>query len=345
MKIKEFIEGKGQYLFFVEGESGKTYLVRYDRDTGRAYCNCPAFFFNNTMNSKDIYLCKHIKFVVLNYDLKRREEKMDYIPTGCKTLDNIIGGGVPKRAIVGFFAKYHTGKTFLTTQIAHSYLEIEGEEKKKKALIIETEGEPSAFYEYMGRKYQERFGNTTFPEVRVARGIKSFFALFGKDIDVVHSTSGTKMTVHIKDMDRRKSYMKLEKYGILIIDSFTKPFEVFGSAQQNLPARSDAQNPIFEALQVISEDYNMPVILTHHATASPVPTFSGAIDLGEPKGGSNIWYNTKYIIGILDGTKPLREKYGDEVRRFYLVRHPYKRVSDAMYPVLFKEDYGFTDVK
>lgn len=66
-------------------------------------------------------------------------------------------------------------------------------------------------------------------------------------------------------------------------------------------------------------------------------------DFGKTYGGDEVWYNSKYILQLIDSDMSSRAKYGKTARRVLLLKHPYNTTNGELFPVNLKEDWGFCD--
>jgi hypothetical protein len=144
---------------------------------------------------------------------------------------------------------------------------------------------------------------------------------------------------------------QLKKTSLIIIDSLTKPVkDSIGSETSNLPARAQIIERLFGKLYQVAEIYDIAIIVLHHSSiAPPIGPYH---DIGHAYGGNPIYYNSKYIIQLLSGTKPEKEiecaenkknTWNQEARRIMLIRRPDEQSTGIKIPIRLKKDWGFSD--
>ena len=131
MKIKElFYTYNGIARGIIESDSGNEYCTSLDPDLFRSWCSCPFFVFKNEH-------CKHIKYLVQKVDYgKMVGRKLNYLETGCETIDDMLGGGVPFGIVTAVFGEPTSGKTLFGDQMGLANIAKTG----KNTILIETEG-------------------------------------------------------------------------------------------------------------------------------------------------------------------------------------------------------------
>ena len=266
---------------------------------------------------------------------------MNYLKTGCNTIDNLFGGGIPVGQLSGMHSLPNLGKTIFSLQCAYSFL---AQFPDKEALIIDTEGMPLE-NNPLNKVFKERFNTDRDPEVRRCVGLDQLFNLFGSEVDFDYSDSGKieKLSItRIKKTNPKKDRVIKDwsKYGFVSIDSFSEPFkQMLAGETKNFPARSNIETNLCGRLQFLAESNQMIVWTNHHTSKNP----TDMMDLGTISGGTAIQYQLKYLIQLLPPDKSVRSVYGNEGRRVIMRRMPFVMTSFEKETVLLKENFGFTD--
>jgi RecA/RadA recombinase len=334
---------KGEIL----SDSGHEYIVSYDGDSKVGWCPCPSSIFKSY--SKDY--CKHVHCLLGQVDLTKMKptKRFENFPCGCTTIDLLMGNGFPLGSVTAIFGQSGNGKTLLSAQLALSCIKNLG----KDVIIIETEGNREQDYlELLGR-FKDRWGITT-EEISKhihfysvvgdfqSQAIITLLKMVGYETTMDQSKGGDKYAVTFKDCKPGLKEEELKASGLLIIDSLTKPIKTsIGSKTQNLPSRAELIARFFGRIYQLAFNYNLGVVINHHASCNPVVPFGR--DFGNPYGGDEIFYNSKYIVEIINSDMAARAKFGQGARRVVLVKHPYQPVDKELHTVNLKENWGFTD--
>lgn len=330
----------------IEGDAGHEYVTSMDADSDTTWCTCPFYIFRKIT-------CKHVLHLLDNieYEKMKPTKRFKNFPSGCLTIDTLMGNGFPQGSTVAVFAESGIGKTILSAQLALSCIK----NLNKDVIIIETEGNREQDYLELLNRFKDRWGLTDKDiESRVhfisvitgfsdtAKSMGEVLKLVGYNIEIEKSKKGDKHTITFKDIKPKFKDDILKSSGLLIIDSLTEPLKTtIGSKSQNLPARAELISRFFYKLISIARDYNICVVLNHHASINPFQLFGR--DFGKPYGGDEVLYNSKYILAIIDSDMAARAKYGDTARRIFMLKHPYQSITKQLQAVNLKKDYGFTD--
>jgi len=348
MELKDIIYGSCNLAKgIVESDSGNEYVVSVDGDTTDTWCTCPRYIF-----SRGKFTCKHQLFLLDNLEWKEMvSKKFKNFPCGCMTIDSVMGNGFPQGSTVALFAESGRGKTLLSAQLALSCIK----DLQQDVIILETEGNREQdFLELIG-KFRPRW-ELTEKEVKdklhfypiigsfseKTKAMVELLKMVGFEANIDQSKKGDKYSITFKECKPKLKIGDLEKAGLLIIDSLTEPLKAtIGHKSQNLPARSELIARLFYKLITIARDYQICVIINHHASINPLQLFGR--DFGKPYGGDEVLYNSKYILAIIDSDMSARAKYGKTARRIMLFKHPYNPVTGDLLPVNLKADYGYCD--
>jgi len=297
------------------------------------------------------------------------------LSTGTKTLDNMMGGGIPLGVPSLVFGKSNLGKTWMCFQLACMSTR---DPKKgglgKPALYLDTEffftdEVFDLFYGYFRKRWPDLSEKPMIEIVRIPDifELGKFFNIHytikqeGDRVSVVskfptdrqavlkeHGKSEMKETVQSGDWLKSSDvWTKFEKnkYGIMVIDSITVPIKsVIASATQNFPARTSILTQLLGTLYPIAKNFNTSIVVTDHITSNPMsPGY--AYGSGDPWGGQNVTYYIKNQFGLFPPLKEQREKYvldGNRIRRVERHRMPGK--DQTLVAVILQKDYGYADL-
>jgi hypothetical protein len=228
------------------------------------------------------------------------------------------------------------------------------------ALLIDTEGGNYVMLLKWIKTFQQRF-DTTYDIVKCRlkedkleyskspenlplfvvnlRDAKSFMQFFGCGIDINVSEKGKFSVRYIKPV---KNFCEeiISQYDIssLIIDSLSSPLAVFSGGEVNYPARADVLKMWFSSIQPISEDNEVLIFISHHATFDPENPYS------EPSlyGGKWVKHNTKISLYFEESKSKKKEFQG--IRRVYLTRY-FDKPRFAVMRKIKLTNNGFEDVQ
>ena len=346
MEIKDIIYGNGIVKGVISSDSGNEYSCGYDSDFGVAWCSCPYYVFNKVT-------CKHQLFFLDNIEMDKMKSKQKYnnIPSDCLTVDTLMGSGFPQGTSVAIYAESGRGKTILSAQMALSCIK----NLNKDVIVLETEGNREQDYQELIKRFNKRWKvdeKDIDDKIHFYQIISSFqdktkamvdlLKMVGYDTEIDQSKKGDKYSITFKECKPKLKEADLKNAGLLIVDSLTEPLKsTVGHKSQNLPARSELISRFFSRLISIAIDYELCIIINHHASINPMQLFGR--DFGKPYGGDEVLYNSKYILAIIDSDMSARAKYGKSARRVMLMKHPYNATTGELFPINLKEDYGFTD--
>jgi len=176
-------------------------------------------------------------------------ENVIRIPTGCRSLDEALGGGVPTRSITTLTGPYGSGKTQMAKTLLVNALALVG----GKAAWIETE--PGTFSPKRVR------------EIASARGVEVSL----DDIYVVPADRVT--TPHQQLLAYEAVYKKVkdsgEQLSIMVVDSFTARFRATFTGRESLPLRGEEMGRHIGLLELIAADTGAAVVLTSQVMGVP----------------------------------------------------------------------------
>ena len=211
----------------------------------------------------------------------KKRESINYIATGSKNLDSLLGGrGIESRAITEVFGAYGSGKTQIGLSLAvNVQLPLERGGVNGKAVFIDTEG---TFRPARIKQIAEKLG--TNPE----KVLKNIFVAraFNSDHQIL-------LLDKVSEMIKNKEPIK-----ILIIDSLTAHFRAEYSGRGQLADRQQKLNRYIHQLMKISETHNLAVYVTNQVMANPAQLF------GDPTtaiGGHIVGHASTYRIYLRRG--------------------------------------------
>lgn len=352
MLLKEILYANDNIVKgIITSDSGKEYVSSYDGDNDATWCTCPYYIFKKIP-------CKHILFLLDNIDYENMKSKKQYknFLCGCTTIDMLMGNGFPLGSVTALFGESGQGKTLLSAQLALSCIK----NLNKDVIVVETEGNREQDYLELLLKFKDRFELTEEEIIdrihffsiienfqQQSKAMVDLLKMVGYETEIDKSKKGDKYTITFKDCKPKLKDNILKSSGLLLIDSLTKPLKAsIGNKTQNLPARAELSARFFARLYSISANYGLATVVIHHASINKTTFYT---DHGNPYGGDEIFYNSKYIIQILKSDMASRAKFaececqGKSAKRVMLVKHPYIQVNKEMFPIHLKKDFGFTD--
>ncbi|MBE3093690.1 MAG: AAA family ATPase [Actinobacteria bacterium] len=342
----------------IEGDKGIEYCTNIDleKDNEQAWCSCEANVFKQQIP------CKHINFLVNKLDRSKmvnKKDEMVRIPTGSKIVDDLLGGGVPFKLVTALFGEPMTGKSWLCYQIGVNNIKLTG----KETLLIDTEGitpvdlksilgKLSKRFEISEKELESKFRMIKTYDDKQIQSIQKLMMMFGYLPKLeLSEKGGGKYKVIFNHCEETLTDKELKNISLIIIDSLTKPVkDSVGSETSNLPARAQIIERLFGKLYQVAELYNIAVIVLHHASVNPMTV--GYKDAGHAYGGNPIYYNSKYILQIHNGTKAEKEikcaendneEWKIEARRIQLIRRPDEQSTGIKIPIRLQKDKGFVD--
>nr|ADQ00382.1 Dmc1 [Pneumocystis jirovecii] len=193
--------------------------------------------------------------------------RVNYISTGSKQFDAMLGGGIQSMSITEVFGEFRCGKTQIShTMCVTCQLPREMGGAEGKAAYLDTEG--------------------TFRPDR----IKSIAARFGVDAEQAMNNilvGRAFNSEHQMDLINKMCTIFSEdgRYRLLIVDSIMALFRVDYSGRGELSERQQKLNVMLSRLNRIAEEYNIAVFLTNQVQADPGATLMFASNDRKPVGG------------------------------------------------------------
>jgi len=220
------------------------------------------------------------------FEYEKKREDINYIPTGSKNIDNLLGGkGVESKAITEVFGAFGSGKTQLALSLAvNVQLPKEKGGPSGKAVYIDTEG---TFRPERVKQFAEGMGAN--PE----KVLKNIFVAraFNSDHQIL-------LVEKIGEMIKNGEPIKL-----VIIDSLTAHFRAEYAGRGQLADRQQRLNKYLHDLMKLAEQRNLAVFVTNQVMANPAMMF------GDPTtaiGGNIVGHASTYRMYLRRGKKDTR---------------------------------------
>ncbi|MEM2933312.1 MAG: DNA repair and recombination protein RadB [Halobacteria archaeon] len=187
--------------------------------------------------------------------------KVIKIPTRCKPIDDLLGGGIEAGTITQIYGEAGSGKTNLCLQLA-----IECVKSGKKVIFIDTEGfSPERFSQIAGEN---------------ARGI-------AQDIFIFEPLTFEEQWSAIKDAER----LIKKNVGLIIIDSLVSYYRFELDEERSLHLKRELANQLTHLLS-LARKYNIGVAITNQVYTDVVTDELKAV------GGTILEHLSKVIIKL-----------------------------------------------
>lgn len=262
------------------------------------------------------------KEIIPQTDLSARQE-LEYRKTlprlkfGCKSIDQLLNGGVESECMTQFFGAKGVGKT----QTAHT-LAIQVQIPKKDGGFAE-EGKPKPTVLYFDTE------NTCRPERLVEIVLARKLAKNEDEAmdfldNVIIRKCYSANDLHEKIQDSMSSIKEIN-VKLIIIDSATALFRSEFIGRGEGYAKFGLINELLHDLKAIASNFRLPVVLINQVYHEPDTSFG---DPDRPFGGNVLNHATPYIIHY--------KKVGMVKRVARIFKSPYQPNDDALYSVTEK---------
>ena len=213
-------------------------------------------------------------------------QNMRRCTTGCKSLDEILGGGIETQAITEFIGEYGSGKTQIcmmlsvTAQLPYERGGLEG-----KVAFIDTEG-------------------TFMPEriYQIASGLGLDPKETANNIFVARAYNSSHQCLLI---DRLFTLCPEHSVKLVVVDSMISHFRGEYIGRETLSERQQKLNQYLHKLLRLAEAYNLAVVITNQVQANPATFFPGA-DPNRPAGGNVMAHACTHRVYLRRGSKGTR---------------------------------------
>ena len=215
------------------------------------------------------------------YEMRKSVKK---ISTGCRSLDDLLGGGIETKAITELIGEFGAGKTQLCHQLAVMVqLPEEKGGLRGKAFYIDTE-------------------NTFRPErimqIAKARGLDPQEAL--KNIFYARAYNSDHQMALV---DEVRKIIDKENIKLIIIDSVISHFRAEYPGRENLAERQQKLNQHIAQLLRIADVYDVAVVITNQVVAQPDMYFGNPL---KPAGGNVLAHGATYRIWLRKAKENIR---------------------------------------
>lgn len=199
-------------------------------------------------------------------DLLEKRRSMKFLTTGCKALDDLLGGGVEMGAITELCGEYGAGKTQLCHQLCVTVqLPPSRGGLSSSALYIDTEG---TFRPERVVEMAERF------DLSPRQALENI--LYARAYSSDHQTFLVDEAIEL--LSRRR-------IGVLIVDSLVGHFRGEFYGRESLTERQQRLNKHIHQLLRIAEAFNIAVVVTNQVTSIPGSLLSAPLTSQRPAGG------------------------------------------------------------
>jgi len=189
--------------------------------------------------------CLKIEIMTAPELLKEEESRLCY-PTGSKSLDELLGGGIREQEITEAAGPYESGKT----EIALTVALMAAAQFKANTLFLDSEGSFSA---------------KRLCEMAEARGLKP-----EETVPLVHYSKvyGTEHLVFL--LENAHKPIRERNIRIIILDSLVSPFRAEYPGRELLAPRQQLINRCLRSLLNYARVYKIAVLTTEQVLASPI---------------------------------------------------------------------------
>jgi len=215
------------------------------------------------------------------YEIRKN---MKRCTTGCKKLDEILGGGVETQALTELIGEYGSGKTQIcmmlsvTAQLPYEKGGLEG-----KVAFIDTEG-------------------TFMPEriYQIASGLGLEPSEVASNILVARAYNSSHQCLLI---DRLFTLCPENNVKLVIVDSMISHFRGEYIGRETLSERQQKLNQYLHKLIRLAEAYNLAVVITNQVQSNPAAFYG---DPNRPAGGNVMAHACTHRVYLRRGSKGVR---------------------------------------
>ncbi|MCW4038917.1 MAG: DNA repair and recombination protein RadA [Candidatus Bathyarchaeota archaeon] len=244
-------------------------------------------------------------------ELLTRRQNIARLTTGCKSLDDLLGGGVETQGILELIGQYGVGKTQICLALCvfvQQPVEMGGLEGS--ALYLDTEG-------------------TFRPEriIEIARGREIPTETILKNIIVARAFNSDHQVLIAEKLDE---IIQEKNIKLVIVDSIISHFRAEYLGRESLPTRQQRLNQHLHKLLRMAEVFNIPVVVTNQVVASPDAFFGPP---NKPAGG--------HILAHLSTNRVFLRKGKRYTRIARIIDSPYLPEGECIFKITEK---GVEDV-
>jgi len=203
-----------------------------------------------------------------------RRKEIKRIPTGSKSFDALIGGGVETQAITECFGKFSSGKTQVGFQLAvNAQSALASNGAPAKVLFIDTES---------------TFRPERIVQVAEAQGLDPQEVL--KNILVAKAENSDHQLILV---EKAGNVIEKENIKLIIVDSLTSHFRADYVGRGALGERQQKLNKHIHTLQRYADKYNIAIYVTNQVMDNPGILFG---DPTMPIGGHILAHAATYRL-------------------------------------------------
>jgi DNA repair protein RadA len=212
-------------------------------------------------------------------ELLERRRSASSLTTGCRALDELLGGGVEAKAITEVCGEYGSGKTQLCHQLCvTAQLPPSRGGLSASALYIDTEG---TFRPERLIAIAERFNlppQQVLENVMYARAYSSDHQAFL--------------------VDEACKVIEERKVGVVVVDSLVGHFRGELCGRELLVERQQRLNRHVHQLLRVAEVFNVAVVVTNQVLSVPEPSFPSSFMPQRPVGGHVVAHGCTHRIWL-----------------------------------------------
>ncbi len=207
--------------------------------------------------------CGSLSFITA-FEYFQRRERVEYLTTGCKALDDILGGGVETGSITELCGEYGTGKTQLCHQLCvTSLLPRASGGLNGAAVFLDTEG---------------TFRPKRLAEIAPRFGLEPKQVLCKTLYARVYSAE-QQMTL----IDEVDEVIEEHNIRLIVIDSLLSLFRGEFIGRESLVERQQKLNRHLHQLRRVAESYNLAIVVTNQVLSVPE---GSTLSFIKPAGGN-----------------------------------------------------------
>jgi len=206
-------------------------------------------------------------------------KNISYISTGCRSLDDMLGGGVETGAVTEFVGEFGTGKTQICHQLSVTVqLPADMGGLEAGAIYIDTEG---------------TFRPERIIQIASYRGIEPKKAL--KNIIYARAYNSDHQILLI---DEVRKIIPEKNIRLLILDSLVGHFRSEYPGREFLAVRQQKLNKHVHQLLEIADIFNIAVVVTNQVLSVPDTFFGNPL---RPAGGNIVAHGCTYRVWLRKG--------------------------------------------
>lgn len=216
------------------------------------------------------------------YSLLEKRQNTERFTTGCKNLDNILGGGIETKSSIEAFGEFRTGKTQLGIQLCITVqLPKEKGGLDGKAYFIDCEG--------------------TFRPERISEVYQRYKGVLKSEKDVlnnivyIRALTSQHLTHIINEIPKELTKHKDRPIKLVLIDSIMTHFRAEYIGRAMLADRQQKINMVLHKLAQISIGYNLAIYYANQVEADPKAMFG---DPKQPVGGHIMAHSSTYRLSL-----------------------------------------------